>query len=367
MRIIWIWVLLIGCGAGRTESARPMDVGDITAAAAQRFVDAINAQDLAAVQASLHAPLSYAGLLFTDAACTQQFPVAATVEADRIAAFAACLAKLPLRTSRRRDPLFGVAILEYTPGIEVAARFGFADGKAAIRWVGYAGARDGRDPLPSLTPTALAALRTDASDSRLSAAHTEALDAELARRNGKATYAWLKVCLDGTGTTTSIHPVEASSPRAAEAFVEVIRTWTFKPFLQDGQAVPACSLVLLEHPGDTARAVELLPYPLPAADVAPRVSADDLVLLEGERKIVPDDADKMAIQQRGNPSLVGAYWLCIDEAGSVMSVNAIEPTGIPGYDAKIASTIRTWKYRPFVANEAPHKVCAAVTFIYRQS
>jgi len=357
-----------GCGAGAASRGSAGDIADQTHSAAETLVAAIGAQDLAAIQASLAAPLTYTGLLFTDDACAQQFPTSAVLDAGQLPAFAACLAKLPLRASVRRDPMFGIAILEHAPGVEVAARFtATVGGRPKLTSIGFAGARDADDTTVTLSPAGLAALRTDTSESALPPSAADLLETERTLLGSERAYAWLKVCLADTGALTTVVPIEASSPAAVEAFSAIVRTWTFRSFDPGAGPRPACARVLLEHPGDTARAFELLPFPLPAQDGPLRVASDVLSRVTGARTIEPDDPDKRRIQDSKVSAIAGSFWVCVDATGKVARVDPIESTGITGFDAKIRAALQTWTYKPYAPAGEPLEACTAVSFLYQQS
>lgn len=368
LSMVAVVVLGVGCGAGVASRGSAGDLADQTHAAAEALVAAIGAQDVAAIQARLGAPLSVTGLLFTDDACARQFPAAAVLAAGQLPAFAACLAKLPLRASVRRDPMFGIAILEHAPGIEVAARFtATVGGRPRLTSIGFAGARDAAALHVTLSPAGLAALRTDTSDSALPPQAAELLETERTLLGSERAYAWLEVCLSDSGALQTVAPIEASSPAAVEAFSAVVRTWTFRGFDPGTGPRPACARVLLEHPGDTARAFELLPFPVPAQVGPLRVASDVLARVTGERTIEPDDLDKRRIQDSEVSAIAGSFWVCIDGTGKVARVDPIESTGITGFDAKIRAALQTWTYKPYAPAGEPLEACTAVSFLYQQS
>ena len=89
--------------------------------------------------------------------------------------------------------------------------------------------------------------------------------------------------------------------------------------------------------------------------------------IAGEKNIVPDDATRNEIGEAGKEKLIGSYKLCLARSGLVVSVTQLKGTGFPSYDQKIMTTIRTqWRYRPFLVDGKPARVCTAVTFIYSQ-
>lgn len=69
----------------------------------------------------------------------------------------------------------------------------------------------------------------------------------------------------------------------------------------------------------------------------------------------------------GKTKLVTTYKLCVDAAGAVSKVSMLKSSGLPGYDAKISSTMKTWRYSPYLIDGVAKAVCTAVTFIYTQA
>lgn len=114
------------------------------------------------------------------------------------------------------------------------------------------------------------------------------------------------------------------------------------------------------------RAPESPPPPLPRSlNVPPQ--ALDAMRIAGVKNIVPDDATKMAISEAGKDKLIGSFLLCIRRSGGVALARQLKTTGFPSYDQKIINTMRTqWRYRPFLVDNKPTRVCTNVTFIYSQ-
>lgn len=88
--------------------------------------------------------------------------------------------------------------------------------------------------------------------------------------------------------------------------------------------------------------------------------------IAGEKVIVPDDKTKTEIARSGRDRIVGSFKLCLDASGDVTSVTQLKSTGFNAYDAKINSTMRDWRYRPYLTNGRAVPVCTAVTFIYTE-
>ena len=318
------------------------------------LADLTTARDGAAMRSLVSDKITTGGLWFSDAACAREFGEPKQIAADRVDAFAACLAKLNLRASTRKDALPDVVVLDYEPGFEIEARF--VDQR--ITWIGYS-ARLATDSLPSVSAVALESRRV-AGDR----------DGPVADSDTSAR-AWLRVCLDDTGGVTSVEPREITSPRVTETFIASVSQWQFKPFDVGGRALAVCAMFHLTHPpSHSVDEHEQLPYPQSGSKDTPILppSVCESQRLAGSKLIVPDDSTKAAIQEAGPAHrTVGAFRFCIDVTGRPSDVAVLRSTGWRDYDLKIIRTIKdTWRYKPFVVDGAPHAVCTAVTFIYTQ-
>jgi periplasmic protein TonB len=86
--------------------------------------------------------------------------------------------------------------------------------------------------------------------------------------------------------------------------------------------------------------------------------------ISGEKDIQPPNDVATQIARSGKGT-VGVVKMCLAAGGSVQKLNVLKSTGYPGYDNKIKSKMREWKYRPFMVNGKAVPVCTSVTFIYR--
>jgi hypothetical protein len=86
--------------------------------------------------------------------------------------------------------------------------------------------------------------------------------------------------------------------------------------------------------------------------------------IRGNPGIQPDPADAtvIAIEDIG---VVPVVKMCLDEGGNVAEATLLTSSCFAGYDAKLLSQIRGWKYRPFLVDGKPTPVCTSVVFIYR--
>jgi hypothetical protein len=90
--------------------------------------------------------------------------------------------------------------------------------------------------------------------------------------------------------------------------------------------------------------------------------------IAGDKRLVPRDEDKLAMQKAGKTQVVTTVKMCVNDAGKVDSTKLLKSSGYPAYDAMIRAAIeKTWTYRPFTINGKPVAVCTSVMFIYKQT
>ena len=112
---------------------------------------------------------------------------------------------------------------------------------------------------------------------------------------------------------------------------------------------------------DTAPVVEVVK----PKQVAPSAIKQNRV--SGTEQIQPPDADKNQISRDRKSRIIAVAKICLNESGGVSTARVIKSSGYPGYDRKIQSTMRSWRYKPFRVNGKPTPVCSTVTFVYMQS
>lgn len=86
--------------------------------------------------------------------------------------------------------------------------------------------------------------------------------------------------------------------------------------------------------------------------------------ISGETQIQAPDTVKTMMMRDGKDRTVGALKLCIATDGAIKSVSILSSTKYEAYDAKLVSTARTWRYKPYTVNGTPMPVCGVVTFVY---
>jgi len=357
-------VLAVAVAACSGTATRGLNVGkdDAQVIAEDSLIQAVGNKNATAVQGLLRAPLDYRGLLFPDADCAAQFPAAAQLGADKLPAFAKCLTDLPLFRSNRKHVLYGVSVFQYDPGIEIEVQFRMT-GKPVVQRIGYSSRRGA----PTLTHGALEANRLEGDPGAVLPPDVAApIDAATKAAGAEFAYAWLEICVDETGAISAVHPKEASSPRVHEAFVALVKTWKFKPFVLGEQARAVCAQLRMIHPADATVTAEVVPVSYPLDQVI-RIPSNSLKRTEGSDLVPPDDDDKIELENAGGGSVVGAFTFCVDPAGKVGKVKPLERTGFAKYDRKLEAALSGWAYQPFVIDGKPVEVCSAVVFVYQQS
>lgn len=375
-------VLAALCGTAVAKPAwRPPPPRTDAAELSDRLEDAIRRHDAATIQSLLADPLQFNGLWFPDAACAKRFGSNATADAAGVRSLARCLAQLTPIATTRKSSLGTGAILTFAPGFELEVMFrGDKLVYAASLWP-----READRGVPTLTTQAFEALRKTG---------TTQLDAVLAKTLDGNASAWIKICLDKTGTITakflaSSHPTTA----AGEAFLAATADWSFRPFTHRKTPIAACSFTLLNYPAANVPATEALPVPAvtlasgsttdrgspifddlespydftgiqisgatPPRNIAP--SALEANRLRGSKKIDPDTFTQVEIAKAGRSTTVASVKLCVDTNGTVTSVAILKSSGFRAYDAKLVREVRRWAFRPFST-----PVCSAATFVWRK-
>jgi len=362
MRQLIVAAALFACGPGLTgvndyRNPRLHDFAGELASASQQH-------DTGTIRAMLRDSVTVAGLWFEDVSCTKQFAFPSEVKGPRLDELARCLTTLQLAVSARNDSLPDVLLFTYGPGLELEARLIETEDGPWLAWIGYVARRDMQDALPTVSASALESLRVEG-DSQAPLAGPGAFD-ELAVL--KVAYAWMKVCIDGTGAVTGAHVREASSPRAARTFGAAIQTWKFRPFMLGTQPTPVCSMVRMFYPSEKTPDKETLPLPVPegSGDVVNVPPAMLGKRTAGKILVTPDDMDKVRIQKSRVRKLIAALHYCIDVNGHVSRVRLIRSSGLPRYDARLVKAAEGWAFPPFLDEGKPVVVCSSTHFIYTQ-
>jgi hypothetical protein len=323
---------------------------------------ALHDHDTAALDELFKYPVTFKGAWFSDASCAHQFPQPGTIDESSRDAFVKCLAGLPaMHAGSIRHQLPDVDYLEYGPGISLEVRYMFIGNVARVVWLGYAAHAYQADVLPTVTADALHAnlIGSDA----LSPETHAALAAVNAQDGTPYSVAWLKVCIDASGAITGVHVRGATSIAAGDAMRDEASKWTFRPFQIDGKAIPVCAVIRVKDPENAPDAGLC---PIASKDDTPLVSDSAVKRIEGNKYIRPDEHDAATLAKAGGGVIVGGYELCLDEAGAVTSVDVIETSGLPRYDAKVQQDARAWRYAPVIVRGKPARVCTGVNFIYSE-
>jgi|GEM_PF-1720013 len=107
----------------------------------------------------------------------------------------------------------------------------------------------------------------------------------------------------------------------------------------------------------------------PCKQKRPRVVPANVISgkrIAGDGRILPPDGVKVQIAKDDRNQVIGAVLMCLDTSGRVAKLRIVRSTGYNAYDAKIMTTVRTWRYQPYRVNGTAVPVCTSITFIYRQ-
>ncbi len=361
MRALSIVMLLAACGPGLGGASEYHNPKSREAAA--DLAGASQRRDVSAVRAMLRDSTTVGGLWFEDAACMAKFAFPSEVKGPALDELARCLTTLGLQQSERGDSLPDVIVLTYGPGVEVEARLVETDDGPWLAWIGYVARRDVKDALPTISAAALEELRTGG-DRHAPLAGPGAFD-ELAIM--QCAYAWMKVCIDGSGAVTGAHVREATSPHAARVFGDAIKTWQFKPFLLGNQPTPVCAMVRMVYPTDKTPPEEMLPLPVPETPGVHNVPNKVLgTRIAGDTAIAPDAKERTALAKAHIRKLIAALHWCVDESGHVTHVTLLRSSGLPRYDQRLVAAAREWAFKPYLDEGKPIGVCSSTHFIYKQ-
>jgi hypothetical protein len=370
MRALCVLCVVAACGSGLKRDDTRVVARDVLAKAAS---------DVAAMQRLLRGGVVNGGLWFEDPACATKFPVG-EVSPPLLPELARCLVGLELQPSPREDALGDVVVMTYAPGFEIEARVVADSDGPRITWIGYEARRE-IDTLPTISGEALEALRSAGHrdgplDDKTVAEILSETSTDVVTPDGPdgnaITMTWLKVCIDVNGDVTSADPYLTTSSSAEVAFTAAAKAWKFRPFTVRDRAIPVCAMSRLVYPPGTGPQPEVIPLPPPPSrsKQRPLVLATSK-LLEGKRiagttAIVPDDKTKFAMYQAGLSLVESEFRICVDEAGAIESVLPMRSTGFAGYDARLITAMRQWRYSPYQVDGQPVPVCTQIKFKYRQ-
>lgn len=331
-------LVLAACGPGLAPRVRERDVERVNHGV-DRVIEA--AGDAGELETLLAPDVLYGGVWFPDAECRKQFTRVGPVAPSARGAFAACLAKLPWRESERTTRFPDTFLLTYEPGIELEVVLS-REKEPLIRWIGYVSRAVGADNAPTVTQAGLEARRI----APASIPGTEAI--------------WVKLCIDETGAIASVRPDMVTSPEAQEPLLAHVNTWRFQPFELDGLAAPVCAMV---RAGAVVDDFERVP-PVYVGEEMEGITVPPgaLDIVEGEVQISPDDDDKRRIGRAKISGVLAGVRYCLDATGAVVNVLVTRKSGLPGYDAKLVSAIKQWRFKP-ISNR---RVCSTNQFVYTQ-
>ena len=344
-------------------------------ATVQALLDAIARQDAAAFARLMPPDAEISSLWFDSAPCAKQFSGRfAPTDANR-PALLKCLSGLGLHAAPRGLRFESPDLLEkqlsliYEPGIALEIRI--RDGAVASIGTAMAFAAD-----PEAAPITADALEAHLVSGTATVEPGPAVREALARSPHDIAFVQLLACVGRTGELESVRIVRRSREHDdyVRAVMAAAATWKFKPFEVHAKAVRACAVDLIAYPPD--RRTQVLhrpaappppPPPPPPATTTTDVPAIALVRIDGGLAIVPDqltwDQDRVLRMRE----VIGSFYLCITEAGSVAGVTMLASTGFQAYDAKLIEGIRKWRFRPFLVDGQPAPVCTTFHYGFRRN
>ncbi len=117
---------------------------------------------------------------------------------------------------------------------------------------------------------------------------------------------------------------------------------------------------LCDEPPPAPEALSEEPINIPEAELG------RLRRKSGNPQIQPPSSTKNAMVRRGESRTVALILMCLDKRGDVSKTKVMRSSGYPEYDAKLRSSMRSWRYEPYRANGKPAAICAPLTFVYQQ-
>ena len=94
------------------------------------------------------------------------------------------------------------------------------------------------------------------------------------------------------------------------------------------------------------------------------VAPSQVKLIVGRKNIPPENLDKHALTGK---TIQLSVKVCTDAMGAIFSLQNVQQSGVPEYDAKVMREIReTWRFEPFLVDGKPVPVCATQTFDHTQ-
>lgn len=122
---------------------------------------------------------------------------------------------------------------------------------------------------------------------------------------------------------------------------------------------------------DTAHGRHAEPDPAQAASGKPAPVAVAVELVEarrlsGEKHVLPDDATKDAIRDRGVTGTTALFRLCLDVSGVPSEVTRQRSSCFPRYDERIRTAMLAWRFSPYEVDGHATEVCTSVNFVYSQ-
>lgn len=108
------------------------------------------------------------------------------------------------------------------------------------------------------------------------------------------------------------------------------------------------------------------PSPPPPATTPRFVPRVALSRIDNGVPLLPDQRTRDQITVLRRRQVIGLFYLCLTEEGTVATVTMLKSTGFQAYDARLTAGVSHWRYRPFVVDGKPAPVCTEDSYTYGQ-
>jgi len=184
---------------------------------------------------------------------------------------------------------------------------------------------------------------------------------EAAREKELQGQVWLKVHISETGDVEGVD-VLSGDPILAEAAVDAVKKWKFKPYIKDGRPAK----VLYKMPMDFAFNGKVTDIQTPPAGAGTSSNANPLqisagvsqgLLIHKVEPVYPMNARQLGIE---GAVVLHAF---IDETGRISNLEPI--SGPKELIAPAIAAVLQWRYRPYLMEGKPTEVETQITVIFR--
>lgn len=185
--------------------------------------------------------------------------------------------------------------------------------------------------------------------------HKLTLPADLAK-HGLVYWGLYKICVDPQGQVAEVKVLRGATGRRADPplhvpeldrhWIQIAKGWRYRPHQADGQARPFCYVANLEVDEAYVERDGRLTLPFD--------TGHDLLLSDVQRP--PHQLTLPPALNRARMVIWGLYQICVGTKGEVTKVIPIKRAH-DLVDEDWATTIRTWRHKPYLVDGKPTAVC----------